>query len=172
MKHVEKLRYHNKDFIRFVRACAMKTSFKTQLQQAEGMNATGIRVPVEAIAEMDAGKKPKVKVRVNGYEYRSTVAAYAGDVYMLPFASEHRQASGIKAGDEIDVTLEVDTEPRLVEVPEDLAAALAEAGLREAFEKLSPSARKEHVRQVESAKAAETRMKRIVGIVSKLSEKG
>jgi hypothetical protein len=149
----------------------MKTNFKTKLQQAEGMNATGIQVPAEAIEALNSGKKPKVKVTVNGYTYRSTVAAYT-DAYMLPFASEHRQATGIKAGDDIDVTLELDTEPRTVEVPEDLATALAEAGLRASFDKLSPSARKEHVRQVESAKAAETRTKRIVGIVAKLGEKG
>ena len=147
----------------------MKTSFKTKLKQEPGMNATGIQVPDEAIAALDAGKKPKVKVTVNGYSYRSTVAAFP-DAYMLPFASEHRQASGIKAGDDIDVTLELDTEPRLVEVPEDLAAAMDTAGVREAFDKLSYSVRKEHARQVESAKAAETRTKRITGIVAKLSE--
>jgi hypothetical protein len=147
----------------------VKTSFKTKLMQAEGKNVTGIEIPVEAIASLNSGKKPKVKVTVNGYEYRTTVAAYT-DVYLIPFASEHRQASGIKAGDDIDVTLELDTEPRLVDVPEDLGAAMAEAGVREIFDKLSYSVRKEHARQVESAKAAETRTKRITGIVAKLSE--
>src|SRR5262245_38651495 len=115
----------------------MKTSFKTTLQQAEGLNATGIRVPVENIEALAAGKKPKVKVIVNGYEYRSTVAAYSGDVYMLPLSQEHRKAAGLQAGDAIDVTLELDTEPRTVDVPDDLAKAMAEAGVRDAFDKLS-----------------------------------
>jgi uncharacterized protein YdeI (YjbR/CyaY-like superfamily) len=69
------------------------------------------------------------------------------------------------------VTLELDTAPRTVEVPEDLAAALdAAAGTREAFDKLAPSMRKEHVRQVEEAKTQETRERRIARIVEKLAE--
>lgn len=147
----------------------MKTSFKTTLNLADGLNATGIEVPAEAIAALGSGKKPKVKVTVNGYTYRSTVAAYA-HAYLLPFSQEHRAASGIKPGDEIDVTLELDTEPRIVEVPEDLAKALEEANLREKFDKLAQSIRKEHVRQLESAKAAETRSRRLNNIISKLSE--
>ena len=70
---------------------------------------------------------------------------------------------------EVEVTLELDTEPRTVDVPDDLAAALAaKPGAREAFDKLAPSARKEHVRQVETAKAQETRERRIAKIVAGL----
>jgi uncharacterized protein YdeI (YjbR/CyaY-like superfamily) len=89
---------------------------------------------------------------------------------MLPLSAEHREAAGVEAGDEVEVTIELDVEPRTVEVPEDLAAALAEKpGARERFDALAYSARKEHVRQVESAKAQETRERRIAGIVAKLS---
>lgn len=144
-------------------------TFKTILKQEEGMNATGIQVPPEAIAALNSGKKPKVKITVNGYQYRSTVAAY-GEVYMLPFASEHRAASGINAGDEIEVTLELDTEPRIVEIPEDLAKALAEAGLSAKFDALAYSHRKEHVRALQEAKAAETRARRLKSIIEKLSQ--
>jgi|SRR5687768_17125298 len=148
----------------------MAETFTTTIQKAEGLDATGIRVPPEVIAALGSGKKPKVKVSLRGYSYRSTVAAY-GDVFMLPLNKEHRAAAGVEAGDEVEVTLELDTEPRTVEVPEDLAAALAEkAGVRAAFDALSYTARKEHVRQVNEAKAQETRERRIAGIVAKLGD--
>jgi hypothetical protein len=148
----------------------MKETFTTKIQKAEGLNATGIRVPPEVIAALGQGKKPRVKVSLNGYTYRSTVAAY-GDVFMLPLSQEHRAAAGVDAGDEVDVTLELDLEPRTVEVPEDLAAALAKKpGARDTFDKLSYTMRKEHVRQVETAKAQETRERRIAGIVAKLGD--
>ncbi len=146
----------------------MKATFSTAIVQAEGKNATGIRVPAEAIAALGTHKKPKVVVSLNGYSYRSTVAAY-GDVFMIPLSAEHRGAAGVQANDMVEVTIELDTEPRTVEVPDDLATALAEkVGAAAAFEALSPSARKEHVRQVESAKAPETRARRIATIVAKL----
>lgn len=148
----------------------MKTTFTTTLIQAEDSNATGIRVPPENVAELGKGKRPPVKVSFKDYTYRTTVAAY-GDVFMLPVSAEHREAAGVKAGDTLEVTLELDEAPRTVEVPEDLAAALAEKpGARAAFDALSYSQRKEHVRQVESAKAQETRTRRIATIVAKLSE--
>ncbi|MBK9049710.1 MAG: DUF1905 domain-containing protein [Chloroflexi bacterium] len=146
----------------------MKATFSTAIVQAEGKNATGIRVPAEAIAALGTHKKPKVVVSLNGYSYRSTVAAY-GDVFMIPLSAEHRGAAGVQANDMVEVTIELDTEPRTVEVPDDLATALAEkVGAAAAFGALSPSARKEHVRQVESAKAPETRARRIATIVAKL----
>jgi hypothetical protein len=147
----------------------MQSTFKTTIMKDDVKDATGIRVPSEVITGFNSGKKPKVKITLNGYTYRSTVAAY-GDVFMLPLAAEHRNAAGVKAGDEVEITLELDTEPRIVEVPADLAVALAEKGLTAAFDKLAYSARKEHVRQVESAKAQETRERRIVNIVAKLSQ--
>ena len=145
----------------------MKTTFTTTVTQAEGLNATGLPVPVEAVAALGKGKKPPVKVTLSGYTYRSTVAAY-GDVFMLPLSQEHRKAAGVQAGDEVEVTLELDQAPRTVDVPADLAAALAAADAREAFDALSYTMRKEHVRQVESAKAQETRTRRIATIVAKL----
>jgi hypothetical protein len=149
---------------------ALKKTFTTTIQKAEGLNATGIRVPAEVIAAFGTHKRPKVNVTLNGYTYRSTVAAY-GDVFMLPLAQDHRAAAGVEAGDQVDVTLELDTEPRTVEVPEDLRAALSEkAGALEAFEALSYSKRKEFARQVNEAKAQETRTRRITGIVAKLGD--
>jgi hypothetical protein len=147
----------------------MQATFTTAVTQEEGMNATGLPIPAEAVATLDSGKRPKVKVSLNGYTYRSTVAAY-GDVFMLPLSKEHRDAAGVKAGDEVEVMLELDTEPRTVEVPDDLAMALEEGGVTAVFDALAPSKRKEHVRQVTSAKAEETRQRRIAKIVTTLSE--
>jgi hypothetical protein len=147
----------------------MKTTFTTPVQKDENVNATGLPVPADVIAALGQGKKPKVKVTVNGYTYRSTVAAF-GDVFMLPLSAEHREAAGVKAGDLVEVTLELDTEPRTVEIPDDLAAALAEKeGATAVFDALNYSTRKEHVRQVESAKTLETRQRRIANIVAKLA---
>jgi hypothetical protein len=146
----------------------MPVTFSTTILQAEGLNATGISVPPDAVAALGTGKKPPVKVTLNGYTYRSTVAAY-GDVFMLPLSKEHRAAAGVQAGDQVEVTLELDAEPRTVDVPDDLAAALAaKPGARAAFDALSYTLRKEHVRQVETAKAQETRERRIAKIVGQL----
>jgi hypothetical protein len=146
----------------------LKTTFSTTLHQAEGMNATGIQVPEETVTALGKGKRPPVKVTVNGYTYRSTVAPM-GDVFMISFAAEHRAASGIQAGDAIEVTLELDEAPRTVEVPADLATALEAAGLRAAFDASAPSKRKEFVRQVEEAKTDETRQRRIAKVVAGLT---
>lgn len=146
----------------------MAITFKTVLHKDDSLNATGIEVPADVITALNKGKKPPVKVTVNGFTYQSTVAVMGG-AYMIPLSQERRAAAGVEAGEEIEVTLELDTEPRTVEVPDDLAAALAaKPGARQAFDKLAYSVRKEHVRQVESAKAAETRTRRITSIVEKL----
>jgi hypothetical protein len=145
-----------------------KATFTTTVHQEEGMNATGLQVPAESVAAMGKGKRPPVWVNIGGHRYRSTVAAY-GDVFMLPLSQENRAAAGVKPGDLVEVTIELDTELRTVEVPDDLAAALAVQDLTAVFDALAPSRRKEFVRQVESAKAEETRTRRIIKIVSELA---
>lgn len=133
----------------------------TTVLQLNGKSATGIEVPDEVVAELGSGKRPAVVVTINGYVYRSTVARMGG-VFMLPVSAEVRAGAGVAAGDEVDVGIELDTEPRTVTVPADLAAALdAEAGLRQAWDALSYTNRREHVRAVEEAKAAQTRQRRI-----------
>jgi len=145
----------------------VETSFVSSVRKAKDKSATGIPVPDEAVTALGAGKKPPVRATINGYTYRTTLAVMRG-VSMLSLSAEHREAAGLTAGDTVDVTLELDTAPRTVEVPADLMAALVERGARETFDALSYSARKEHVRQVESAKAQETRDRRIAAIVDKL----
>jgi hypothetical protein len=131
-------------------------------------NNTGIEVPAEVVAALDAGKRPSVVVNVNGYEYRSTVAPMGGK-YLLPFSADRREESGIQGGDAIDVELTLDTAPRTVDVPDDLQSALnSSATAAAARDKLSYTHRKEHVRSVLDAKKADTRTRRISAVVAKL----
>ena len=135
-------------------------TFKTTLHGVEGMNATGIEIPPAVIEGLKAGKRPKVTVTVNGSTYRSTVAVMGGK-FMVGVTAEQRAKAGVKAGDAIEVTLELDAAPREVEAPPDLVAALEAAGVLPAFERLSFTHRKEHVRAIDEAKAPETRLRRI-----------
>jgi uncharacterized protein YdeI (YjbR/CyaY-like superfamily) len=105
---------------------------------------------------------------IGAYAYRTTVASRGGR-FLVPLSAEHRAGAGVAAGDEVDVDVELDTEPREVEVPPDLAAALdAEPTVRSAFDALPPSHRREHVRAVEEARAPETRRRRIAKAVEML----
>jgi hypothetical protein len=132
-----------------------------------GKNTTGIVVPEEIIEKLGSGKRPLVRVTIKKYTYRSAVAAMDGK-FMVSMSAENRQASGIQGGEEVDVTIEIDHEPRIVEIPKDLNSALIDSGALEAFENSAPSMRKEYVRQVEEAKAYETRERRISKIIEKL----
>jgi hypothetical protein len=144
--------------------------FHTTILQT-GKNTAGIQVPEQVIAELGSGKRPLVRVTIKGYTYRSAVAVMEGK-FMIGVSAENRQAAGVQGGEEVDVTLELDVEPRTVEIPKDLEAALVDAGSLEAFENTAPSMKKEYVRQVQEAKAQETRQRRIVKIVEKLSASG
>lgn len=146
----------------------MSIRFQTQICQEDGKNATGIEVPQAVMEELGSGRKPAVKLTVNGYTYRSTVAVMGGR-FMIPLSFEHRQAARVDGGQVVDLALELDTEPRTVEIPPDLAEALNAAGGMDHFERIAFSMRKEYVRQVETAKAVETRARRIAIIVEKLS---
>jgi hypothetical protein len=135
-----------------------------------GKTATGFRVPADVVASFGKGKKPPVRVTINGHTYRSTVAAY-GDVFMLPLSAENREAAGVAAGDSVEVELELDTAPRIVEVPEDLAAAIAADPAAAAFwPTLSYSNQRWHVLSAEGAKSPDTRQRRIASSVGLLRE--
>jgi hypothetical protein len=141
-------------------------TFHTTILQT-GKNTAGIQVPEEIIEKLGGGRRPLVRVTLKNYTYRSAVAVMDGR-FMVPLSSENRQAAGVEGGQEADITLELDLEPRTVELPKDLRAALVSAGVLEGFEKSAPSMKKEYVRQVEEAKAQETRERRIAKIVEKL----
>jgi hypothetical protein len=141
--------------------------FRTTILQS-GPTATGIEVPPEVVAALDAGKRPPVRVTINGHTYRSTVAVMGG-VFMVGVSAENRAAAGVRGGDEVDVDLELDTAPREITVPDDLDAALdAEPDARRTFDGLSYSNKSWHVLQVTGAKTDETRQRRIAKSVEAL----
>jgi hypothetical protein len=143
--------------------------FRTTIQQT-GKNTTGIPVPDDVVAALGSGRRPAVTVTVNGYSYRSTVASMGG-VSMVSLSAEHRAGAGVAGGDEVEVNLELDTAPREVTVPDDLAAALdAEPAARATFDGLSYSNKSWHVLQVTGAKTDETRQRRIAKSVETLRQ--
>ncbi len=132
-------------------------------------NNTGIVVPPEVVDALGGGKRPLVNVTVDdSFTYRNAIAPMGGR-FMISFSSDKRAATGLEGGETITVELSLDTEPRIVEVPDDLAAALSAAGLREAFDALAQSHRKAHVTAVEGARAEETRRRRVAAVVEKLA---
>jgi hypothetical protein len=141
------------------------------LIELNGKTATGFRVPEDVVQSLGSHKRPPVRVTIGGYTYRSTVAPYSG-TYLLPLSAENRPGAGVKAGDEVDVELELDTAPREVTVPADFAAVLdKEPGLRDAFDALSFTHRKEHVRAIEDAKSPATRQRRIDKAITMVRER-
>ncbi|MEP6684978.1 MAG: YdeI/OmpD-associated family protein [Parafilimonas sp.] len=134
--------------------------FKTTILTA-GKTATGICIPDEIVESLNAGKKPPIKVTINGYTYRSTVAVMAGK-YMVGVSADVREASGVKGGDTLTVEIELDTEERKVELPADFKRALDKnLSAKKFFQSLSYSKQKNHVTLIEQAKTDETRKNRI-----------
>jgi len=134
--------------------------FNTTILQT-GKTASGIEIPDEIIDALGAGKRPPVRVTLHGFTYRSTVAVMNG-VYMVGVNAENRSAARVAGGDEVQIDIEVDTEPREVVVPADFNAALqGDSAARLTFDGLSYSNKRWHVLQVEGAKTAETRERRI-----------
>ena len=145
---------------------AKRVKFTTTLELA-GKTATGMVVPDELVEKLGAGRGPPVKVTIRGYTYPNTIAVMGGR-YMIGVSAEHRTGAGVAAGDKVEVTLELDAQPRTVDVPADLAKALKAAGVRDAFDRLAFTYRKEHARSVEEAKKPETRARRVEKIVESL----
>lgn len=138
--------------------------------QLGGKTATGIPVPEEVVTSLGSSKRPPVRVTINGHTYRSTLASRGGQ-FMLPISAENRASAGVAAGDEVEVDIELDTEPREVTVPTDLAEALErDVEAKRYFEGLSYSQKQRHVLPIEQAKAAETRQRRIGKALSNLRE--
>jgi len=143
--------------------------FRTTLELA-GKTATGFKVPAEVVEALGQGKRPPVRVTINGYTYRNTVAVMGG-AFMLGVSAEHRAAAGVQAGDEIEVDLELDTAPREVTVPPDFAEALdQDSEAKQRFDSLAYSHKLRHVLAIEQAKTAETRQRRIAKAISDLRQ--
>jgi hypothetical protein len=143
--------------------------FRTTVEQA-GKTATGIEVPPTVVEGLGAGKRPPVRVTINGFTYRSTIASMGGR-FMVAVSAENRAGVKVAGGDVVDVDIELDTAPRVVELPKDFAAALKkDAKARRTFDGLSPSNKGWHVSSIEGAKTDETRQRRIAKSVAALRE--
>lgn len=135
-----------------------------------GKTATGIQVPDEVVTALGSSKRPPVRVTIQGYTYRTTVASMGGK-FMIPVSAEHRSGAGVAAGDKVEVDIELDTEPRELAIPDDLKNALErDADAKQFFEGLSYSNKRRFVIPIEGAKTDETRQRRIEKTVSMLRE--
>lgn len=124
-------------------------------------NNTGIDVPPDIVEALGGGKRPSVNITVGSFSYRSTVAPMAGK-FLIPLSAARRTEAGLAGGDVVEVDLTLDSAPRKVGIPQDLAAALAaEPATLSFFETLSYSNQLRHVLSVTDAKTAETRQRRI-----------
>jgi hypothetical protein len=141
--------------------------FRTTVELG-GKTATGLRVPPDVVAALGSGKKPAVTVTIGGHTYRSTIAVMGG-AFMIPLSAENRTAASVAAGDEVEVQVELDTAPRVIEPPADFAMALdAEPAARKAFNSLSYSHQRRWVMSIDDAKTPETRQRRIDKAITEL----
>ena len=141
--------------------------FHTTLLQS-GKTAVGMQVPDEVVEALGAGKRPPVRVTINGYTYRNTIAVMGGK-YMVGVSAEHRAGAGVGGGDEVDVDIELDEEPRTVEIPPELAKALAKDKTAKArFDALSYSNQRRHADGIAGAKTDETRQRRLEKTLAEL----
>jgi hypothetical protein len=136
-----------------------------------GKTATGVEVPAKVVDGLGSTKRPLVSVTINGYTYRSAIAPMGG-VYMLGISEEVRNNAHVKAGDMIDVNVELDTKPRDVEVPPELAKALAkDAKAKKYFESLSYSGKYRLAAPITSGKTPETRARNLEKAMKELKAK-
>ena len=129
--------------------------------QATGGNTTGFRVPDEFVAELGGGGRPKIVAAVHGYRWRTSIARMGGE-YWLGVSAANRAGAGVTAGEVLEVEVTLDTAAREVEVPDDLARALAADPAAKAFwDTLSFSNKRYHVEQITGAKTDATRERRV-----------
>jgi hypothetical protein len=140
-------------------------TFKTTLLRDGSMCAIPLTFEPKAVF----GKvRAPVRVTLNGYTFRSTIAAMGGPCF-IPLRKSHREAAGLEGGETLKVTLELDTEKREVKPPPDLVKALkASPGALERWRALSYTHQREHVEAIEGAKKPETRVRRIEAAVRML----
>ena len=133
--------------------------------------ATAIVLDDAQVAELGEGaKRFPVVATVNGYTWRTSVAKMGGE-YLVGLSKAVREAADVGLESDVDVVLELDSKPREVEVPPALAAALEQhPDVKERFDKLAFTHRKEFARWIEEAKRDETREKRVEQALEMLRE--
>ncbi|MEU9828950.1 YdeI/OmpD-associated family protein [Micromonospora chersina] len=141
--------------------------FRAELESTGG-TTTGFQVPEEVVEALGGGGRPRVVATVNGHSFRTSIARMGGR-YLLGVSADRRSAADVSAGDVLDVEVELDTAPRTVDVPEQLAAALAaEPAAKEFWNTLSYSNQQWHAQQISSAKSAETQARRVARSIEML----
>ena len=149
---------------------AVKQTITVKLEKHDKLDATGIAIPFDVEAMWGAKRVP-VKAEVNGAVYRGSIVRMGGK-YMLGIPKVFREAAGVRAGDNIVVTLEPDREERAVILPDDLARALKRSKeLQAAWDKLSYTVRKENARSINEAKQPETKARRMEKTLAMLKDK-
>ena len=129
-------------------------------------NATAVEVPTDVMKALGSGPRPLIAVTVNGHMWRSRVALMRGQ-RLVGISAANRAASGIAEGDVVEVDLKLDTEPRVVPEPPDLAKALNDdPEARAVFERLPYGLKRKHVAAIEEAKTPEVRQRRIAKLVA------
>ncbi len=143
----------------------MAVTFRTALAQNPGSSATGIVVPHDVMAQLGPGKRYPVVVAIGDYSYRNTVSWYKG-AFMISVSADNRAGAGIAGGDEIDVTLELDDAPRVLELPGELVALLTSAGVLDGFTALSFSKQRGFVEPWTAAKSQATKDKNLAKMIA------
>lgn len=149
---------------------AVIQKFKCAIESDEKGMVGFVRMPFDVKAVFGKGRVP-VKLTINGYTYRTTICRMK-DIWGAPLRKEHRENAKVKAGDVVQVSVEEDTAPRIVDVPADMKKFLRSEGVWEIFEELSYTHKKEHVEWVTTAKKEETREARKQKMVEMLKKKG
>jgi len=143
------------------------TRFRAKVLLA-GKTATGVEVPAKVVEALGSSRRPLVRVTINGYTYRNAIAVMGGK-YMLGINSDVREAAGVKAGEHIEVDVELDTEKREVELPPELKKALTrDAATRKYFESLSYSKKVALVNPIANGKTVETRERNLAKAMATL----
>jgi len=140
--------------------------FTVELERVQ-KTATMFRVPFD-LEKAFGRARPPVKVTIRGHTWRTTPGVYGGVGHVVVNRGV-KAATGVDAGDRVRVTMELDTEPRTVSVPDDLEAALErDPAAANAFDRLSFTHRREYVEWVGEAKRPETRARRIAATVERV----
>ncbi|UGT40699.1 YdeI/OmpD-associated family protein [Nocardia yamanashiensis] len=140
--------------------------FRSHVEPPEPMR--GLEVPPEVVEALGEGARPPVTITINGHSWKSRIALMRGR-HLIGLSKANREAAGVEIGEDVEVEVQLDTEPRVVVEPPDFAAALnADPAARAAYDKLAHSRKREHVHAIESAKKPETRQRRIEKAIAAL----
>lgn len=136
------------------------------------MSMHGLEVPAEVVSALDAGPRPRVVVTINGHSWRTGIALVRGR-HLIGLKNADRQAAGLTVGESVTVEVVVDTEPLPIDEPPELTAALAaDPAARAAFEARTASQRRQHCREIDQAKGADTRARRVAKLLDFLHAQG